>query len=138
MSAFICNDYHLSYIVNYARRKEVFIHLEGKGRLNMGDEGTGKLLFDILRAENWKSVNARYKQNDPVIKGTLKRLSAFADFTLAQIIKACNCFEYQTSETAGWENSDAYKIIQYIKDDAMRTMPGYEAAEWELSESRGA
>ena len=86
----------------------------------------GQMLWD----ENYLSVNHRYdKEQQSQIyefswyKGKLESL---------QILKAINCYEYQTCEHLGWEDSEAYAFCDALRRLAIYHLPRYNKMIWEI------
>jgi hypothetical protein len=53
--------------------------------------------------------------------------------TPVQILKLCDCYEYQACETGeAYYQSFAHAIIQAIRGKAWRRLPGYDEAEWTI------
>lgn len=130
MSAFICNDYHISFIVQAG--------IKFKAWLNFGDKydyltrERAQHVFEVLKRENQRSVGVRYreKDRDPVTRF----VPAIGGIEPIQVFKAIACLDYQSCETDEWENSLAYKYLRAIEKAAIRELPGYEAAKWEIPE----
>ena len=84
----------------------------------------------MLWAENYRSVNHRYAEdNQPQAYGYTRcrrRLSAVA------LLKAVNCYEYQSCEHPGWKRSQAYAFCQALRSALIRELPGYEQAPWHI------
>ncbi len=51
-----------------------------------------------------------------------------------EIIKACDCYDYQSCETPDWKDTEAYAIMQMLRKRAIYSLPGYEEAAWEIRE----
>jgi hypothetical protein len=49
-----------------------------------------------------------------------------------QIIKLCNCLDYQSCETPDWKDTRAYALLDNIRERAIRELPGYDNAPWDL------
>lgn len=98
---------------------------------------------DILYAENMRSVLRRYPDDDvdsapgPIekpesIKITLRHFNDIRWVRPAvEILKMCACLSYQSCETDDWESTPAYRLVQAIKEAAIRVLPGYEDAPWD-------
>jgi len=97
------------------------------------------LLATILYRENVRSVRHRYP-NDAF--EALERLTIGGNGRQiadpVQILKLCQCLEYQSCETPDWEQSTAYKILQSIMSAAIGDLPGYKEAAWEFTGARAA
>jgi len=125
MSAFICNNYHISMLASYAKNH----------RLSCVRDMEAKEVGAILYAENLASVNARYGHNQ-------NEQDTFVFDAKAQhtnpapvaILKALNCLYYQSCEHDAWLTSKACEILDAITANAIRALPGYEEAQWEIAE----
>ena len=49
------------------------------------------------------------------------------------VLKACDCYEYQSCEHPGWEESESHSYIQALRRHAWHSLPGYDDASWEVS-----
>lgn len=128
MSAYVVNQNHISAIVRWACRNNVSVYYSNPTRsLKAGQE---QEMAEILLAENVKSVNYRYNETaepEAIV------YDAFATILKpVEVIKACQCLEYQSCEHDGWDDSVAKKILDTITDAAIRNLPGYDAAPWEI------
>ena len=126
MSAFVVSHTHINAIVRWACRHNVAVQYGNPTRsLRAGQE---QEMAEILLAENVKSVNYRYKEDTPVDPIVY---DAFAtDLRAIDVIKACQCLDYQSCEHPGWETSTAKKILDTIQRDAVTHLPGYDKAPW--------
>ncbi len=129
MSAFIVNEYHISQLIRYGSHRDVSMCVNGVFDRRMS--GKEQELMAILVKANFESVNHRYEENTPAMPG------AYApDFervlSPVQVIKACNCYDYQSCEIDNYETTDAAKNIEAIRSRAINALPGYEEAEWEI------
>lgn len=125
MSAFICNDYHISVLAAYADAKRLGSHF----KLN-----TAETIGAMLYAENVKSVNARYNDKSP-LDGFKFVSHAYIARELGNpvaIIKAARCLDYQSCEHSTWEQSDACKLLQHIISIAISSLKEYEGEAWEI------
>ena len=61
-----------------------------------------------------------------------------APFSAVQVIKACNCLDYQSCEHDGWEASEAKSFLDSLISAACHRLPGYDAAEWGPPKNRAA
>jgi hypothetical protein len=105
------------------------INLPSGEILNFNDTDDLSKMAQILLDENYKSVNHRYKEND---SDTIN-FEFEPALSCVQIIKACECYDYQACETKEYKDSAAKRIIEWIEGKAVRTLPGYESAEWEIN-----
>jgi hypothetical protein len=100
------------------------------GRLHPRDNHRAAEVGQMLWAENGKSINARYLDDDEhkLVYGT--HVPARCDMDQIQIIKACHCYEYQSCEHGGWEKSEAKVFIDAIIQSITQCLPRYDDAEW--------
>ncbi len=52
-----------------------------------------------------------------------------------QVIKACDCYDYQACETDEYERSMAADYIRQIRSMAISDLPGWDEAHWEIPSS---
>jgi len=138
MSAFIVSDYHINVLVSWAANQHglnaVSYYWQGARRYVRDD---AKRVANVLYAENVRSVNARCSEHEDPSNFHYQPVAlGYAHSTPVQIIKACHCYEYQACETDDWGDSEACAIIDGIKKSAVRILPGYDEADWELNEPR--
>lgn len=120
MSAFICNNSHITALAVYAARNRIAGHTDARA------------VGEILHAENVRSVNYRYGEStQPSFE--LCEWAAFHRFSEVQIAVAAECLAYQSCEHPGWEGSEAWKIVQAIAPGNTSAMPGYLEAQWEIT-----
>lgn len=115
-------------------------YIEGKGRTYI-TRATATETGQILLTENIKSVQYRYSDDsidnlpgpsnlDPTYQYEPGRI-----LTLPELFKALDGLEYQSCEHPGWDASEAYAIVNGIRDFAWCHLPGYEAADtWSISD----
>ena len=145
MSAFVVDKHHIDAVVRYAcQRERTYIQDPRTEQYRYLDWEDAEWLGSELWTENAASVAYRY--------GSAGDLPGPVDFTPEQatgytftvtdmqrpqvsavaVLKACNSLEYQSCEHPGWETSTAKAILQAIRDGAIRCLPGYEEADWEI------
>jgi hypothetical protein len=93
-----------------------------------------------LLFQNYRSVNHRYRENSTTPAYRFCRHTAMPG--PVAIVKACDCLDYQSSETPDWETTAACKALARIKrlalvkagfepfSDAYRDHPDYEKSLW--------
>lgn len=119
MSAFIVPHKHINAIVKWA------------GLHNFESvPGNEQATAELFLFENTRSVNYRYNKTTPV-DAIVFDFDA-PDLTPIELIKACNCLDYQSCETEDWSSTPACLLLARIKDYAVRKLPGYEEADWEV------
>ena len=89
----------------------------------------------LLLAENVRSVRYRYSDDigdyEPVIV-TDADISNAAQLDPVVILKLCANLDYQSCETPDWKTTQAHGLLEQIRDEAIRQLPGYEDAPWGL------
>ena len=98
----------------------------------------------MLWDENFASINARYPdtidnpENSPgviteaesgFVYGKHEDLFLYS-IDPAQVLKSCDCLEYQSCEHDGWEDSQAHAFLVSLRGSTWRHVPGYDDAEW--------
>lgn len=88
----------------------------------------------MLLAENQRSVNHRYAEDDIEIPYEFKETWALKPI---EVLKALDCFEYQSCEHQEWHASEAKTFCEALRRRAIHMMVDYDdAAGWDLDESR--
>lgn len=146
MSAYICNPEHIGLLAAYATQSGAVIRAWDVGN----DRGNiaARVAVGLLK-ENIRSVKHRYGCND--LPGPRMNLgdqylavAAYARDYIKKpgkhpspvtICKLANGLAYQSCETDDWENTHAYRQVDLIINNAVRSLPGYEEAPWEWQES---
>jgi hypothetical protein len=115
------------------------------------DEITADELGFILWAENVASVSYRYPDDTPeTLPGTMVQTEAgmVAECTqgykfermfgrqptAVEALKLIACLDYQSCEHEGWKDSEAFRILEGLKDALINQLAGYSAASWEWNE----
>jgi len=122
MSAFIVSDTHINALVSYAT---------GGGPFRVSD-GNPQELGQMLVNENYRSVNYRYRERDE--PHTFRYRPYIKPLKPVEVIKLCDCYDYQSCETDDYEKSEAYRLIQGIRSKALHLLPGYADAPWGLDD----
>lgn len=142
MSAFSVPDAHLDVIAQFATRthrnegltyvseywlkeraRADFEAIEGEpliGGLNLTDP---QLVGRILRAENNRSLEARYPGDDDMkIQTPYRFRPVLIELTPAAVLAALACYEYQACETEGHRESLAFLICEAVRSKAIRRL----------------
>lgn len=131
MSAFLVSDKHINTLLAWANLKRISgLMIDGE-ILDFSSSNDLQKMAEILLDENYRSLNFRYHSEDKARK-IVYRLS-LVTLKPVQIIKLCDCLDYQSCETDDWESTNAYKILQRIREHAIRCLPGYDEAEWSIN-----
>lgn len=128
MSAWIVSKKHIDVLVAAA------LGMEG-----VEPNALGKMLWE----ENHKSINYRYSEKNAAPAYEFE-VPTTVELTPGLIAKQIACYEYQSCEHLGWEDSKARKFCEDLKrslvpnrveaDDAIRKLPGYEEAPWGIDD----
>ena len=86
----------------------------------------------MLWKENQNSIYARYGCGDDYgnIGDITKKsqLGSYVEYNPDQVILSCACYGYQSCEHDGWADSDAKKLIDAIKQEAIERGGNEEAS----------
>jgi hypothetical protein len=107
MSAFICTDETVNALAQLAP---------------LDDSSLRQNVVNLLRAENTRSVNYRYNEDDAIEPVTYQPNDAVSKLTPVEILKLCNHFDYQASETDDYHESQAAKIVETIRRQAIENL----------------
>jgi hypothetical protein len=83
----------------------------------------------MLLAENRRSVNYRYTEDEIEELYTFKRLGG-STVTPVDVLKSIECFEYQACEHPGWSASEARRFCEALRHTMIGRLPGYSDAPW--------
>jgi hypothetical protein len=128
MSAFIVNDYHINALVTYGVRAKAQYY-NGDEWVYFNEDTAWALASRLYRA-NVQSVNRRYGERTRSTGFKYKPVD-ISQLNAADIVKACDCLEYQSCERKEWERSQARKTLLAIRDSAIRILTRQSEA-WEL------
>jgi capsid portal protein len=139
MSAFMCNTADFATLAKFA------IENQCQGTDEKGKPRKLARVANLLGAENARSVNYRYAHNPDaqekfvLLTGAQVTAAALRDVSTVQIIKLCDCVKYQSCETADYESTPAYALLNNIRETAVSKAPDYSmstyaSAAWGLAE----
>lgn len=129
MSAFILSNKHINAMLQaVGHRYGSWPSYYWNGEHRRFDDLTA--IGQILVNENFRSVNYRYHSNDEPHKVVQTCLND--NLEPVEIIKACNCYNYQTCETPDWEETEAFAIYDVLRERAIGALPGYREASWSI------
>ena len=125
MSAYVVEDYTINAMIGF------YV----SGRYNQCTVNEAKKMAQTLINENYRSVNYHYRENQNPHKTNYQEKWALCSdrFGAAQILKLCDCYDYQACETDNYYQSEAANIVQKIRGYAIHRLPGYDKAEWGLA-----
>ena len=89
----------------------------------------------MLWVENHRSIEFRYDE-EPVIgleePYTYPVTAGLRPVEPVVVLKALDCYEYQSCEHPAWLKSEAREFCDHLRTAAIRALPGYEEAPWEI------
>lgn len=146
MSAYIVDREHIVYLVKSCMNIDGF-GWTFKNKYNMADYGTyfdnALRVANMLWIENMDSVCFRYpgSVDDPeglpgpigedfIITENDLVFQFHRPFDPVQVLKACQCYAYQTCEHPDWKESEANAFIDALEQFYISRLPGYESAKW--------
>jgi hypothetical protein len=127
MSAYMVSDLHLNAIVTYASNNSVSVFIGNKWFDVRCNE---QRIIAILETANKESLHVRYGDDD-VTTGIKYKITDKYQSPM-QIIKLCDCFNYQACEVNDYEHTPAAAIIKAIIHNAINNLPGYGDLEWSV------
>lgn len=128
MSAFLCSQNHINALVNWATRNSPYGGQSIVQRLETTPQALGELLYNA----NVRSLEARYGADHGLGSYAYKFKRVLTSPNAVQILKACSCYDYQACEVDDYQQTKAADIIDQIRADALRAVPGYQEAAWEI------
>ena len=150
MSAYICNPEHFGILAAYAVRNDCAVYEWQHSRKNTLEVkiDTAQRIAKGLARENIRSVAHRYgDDNLPgpcMTPADIEEAAAIyaAHFIVnpqalrpIDVLKLCQSWDYQSSETDDWKDSLAWQQVDWIRNAAIRQLPGYEDADWSFDQS---
>ncbi|HEY1801915.1 MAG TPA: hypothetical protein VGG46_13375 [Terriglobales bacterium] len=147
MSAYIVDRDHILYLVGAAANPSIephgifrWFHNDKWQELPAHDFHRAAEVANLLWRENIASVSARYpNESSATLPGPCRENFVIEPdnfpirFTLyrpVQVIKACDCYEYQSCEHKTWQTSEAHAFVSALRRTAWHALPGYDQAEW--------
>jgi hypothetical protein len=85
----------------------------------------------MLAQENTRSLEARYTpaQAGASVGGFPRHPSKALNLSAVAILKALDCYEYQSCEHDGWRDSEAFAFCEALRGTLISKLPGYDGAE---------
>lgn len=155
MSAFICGPDHIKALAVYAigrrhgsmRVGPNYLKYDGgDARIDgRSEEEIATYYANILYCENIRSVQSRYPddsfddlpgliQKPEMLEVTHQDIAwqaVYGHLKAVDILKMCDCLEYQSCETDDYRSTLAFKLLDRIRGAAIHDLPGYDSAPWE-------
>lgn len=113
MSAYMVKNHVVAYIIKYAEATKMMPYLRGAN----GVAYTPVEACNMLLAENMRSVNYRYRENDraPFISQAEYDNMMWPTFDPLRVLKTIRCIEYQSCETEDYRTTAAYRLLIQIQ-----------------------
>jgi hypothetical protein len=135
MSAFLCDPLHLATLAReMTRRMMATGETKHMSRAAVRDMDADVVVANMARA-NWESVTYCYAHN---LAGITQPYASLEDYVgqavaavgrvplrqlpLPRLAGALWCYEYQSCEHPGWEQSAAYKHCQALRNQLLRIL----------------
>ncbi|HKS21852.1 MAG TPA: hypothetical protein VJZ76_03555 [Thermoanaerobaculia bacterium] len=146
MSAWIVSAHHIDALAHAATRSSNLFPdglsyvIAGRWKTCSDPQATGRLLLATCVA----SVASRYAHKaDKLLPGARVRPQMYlylppAAFSPVELLKAIDCYEYQSCEYAGWPRSEARALCAALRHRLIRELPGYHAAPWGIEDDARA
>ncbi|MEU1527114.1 hypothetical protein ABZ413_33490 [Nocardia rhamnosiphila] len=115
MSAFIVGNEHIDVLVNAIAQNRV--GPEDMKRISY--RTLGQLLWD----ENVRSVDHLYRESNPLKRYVLHTTEG--DLDPLAVLKAIDCYAYQSCEHPEWKDSDAHAWVTQLREAIYTAAPGY-------------
>lgn len=132
MSTFIVSDNHINAMLSWANMNCMdLVCLNDKTVLDFSIPEDLQKMAEVLSETNYHSVNTYYNDHD-VLEGNITFVFSYKMLSPVEIIKACQCYDYQCSDLSDYEDSDADRISKTIMNRAIAKLPGYADAKWEI------
>lgn len=122
MSAFIHEDSHIIAIVHAVRQHGLRDVTIDEICCNASHDPHADLLVRILKAENIRSVNARYDENEALFQGIKWQEPKGKAMSLYGLHQAIGSLDYQSCETEDWRETFAYRLLNaWLNEIEQRT-----------------
>ena len=139
MSAFILGKKHIDTLLTAACWLKAHDHLggillrNGEYITQFNASEVGQLLVD----ENYRSVNYRYDTHEEPYEYTFswrEDVLPVTDREIAAMLKAIHCYDYQTCENPGWQESFAHTFCEQLESSLIHNLSGYDQAPWDVGD----
>ena len=133
MSCYQVHPFHINTLVSYgqARRVSAYIPAGYADGQHIAFDVAPDLIARILTRANAAAVAQRYSEPEVAELARFERVRELPE--PVAILKACNCLEYQSSDWSEYSGSAAELLIDALRRQAIRELPGYDDASWELT-----
>lgn len=127
MSAFLVSARHIAALVDAS----INIRAKYHGLTDSAEDTKRDRMLKTLATENARSVNSRYPDAQAAVSEfPAFDLHALTRFGIVALLKAIDCYEYQSNEHAGWYDSEAKRFCVELQHSLIQELPGYDDAPW--------
>ena len=154
MSAYVVDRNHIAYLVDAAMSHALGAEHHGglvwvweidrgtgnysRSNIPIADYNRAAEVGQMLWSENVASVRYRYPDCTDELPGPIGESCIYEKHEPAfyrtvdpvAVLKACDCYEYQSCEHREWEVSEAHAFIMALRSRAIHALPGYDEASW--------
>jgi hypothetical protein len=88
----------------------------------------GQMLVDANNA----SVNHRYGESLEPYEYRYTR-PLHTSWSVVEVLKALQCYEYQSCEPKNWQGTEAYAFCRQLQDMLVQALPGYDRGPWGIT-----
>ena len=124
MSCFVVPDFHIDAVGAWAVASQAGAVIRGLDPRGLAAE---------LYLANCTAYRERYGE-DPSENYIFTMRPEVHAMPPVQIIKACDCLDYQCGDWTDYPGSIAERAVDQIRRTAIYALPGYRAAAWTLEE----
>lgn len=137
MSAFLCDDCHLTALASFALQEKTQGYLAGPDASYHARHGEplqtlGQRLKDENAANLYHLYGDRADDSPETWIGPFEpcRHAHHARVEPVAMLKAIACYEYQCCDRPEWKDSDVRSLLSRMRSAAIARLPGYEQAAW--------
>ena len=116
MSAWICSDNHINLIATFAAHCNLSVKYKDEVIDCAKDP---QRIASVLLAENYRSVNHRYSENNSA-EITYAAVDSTELPSTASMLKQLQCYNYQACETADYKRTLAKAIVLACIDEVVK------------------
>lgn len=124
MSCYIVSDLTISAIV--AAMADTGFEPAGlkdeKSGVKYNSATCGEIVGQMLLDANYASANERYGEHTRAHEFKLTQKQDGKPFTLGEKYGCIQCYEYQTCEQPGYDDSEIHGVLEYVKGDLAEKM----------------
>lgn len=124
MSCYIVSDFTISAIVTAMADTgfEPAGLKDEKTGIKYNPATCGEIVGQMLLDANYASVNERYGEHTRAHEFKPAQKQNGEPFTLGEKYGCIQCYEYQTCEQPGYDNSEIHGVLEYVKNDLAEKM----------------